>query len=426
MRVLVVGSGGREHAICWKLKQDHPELELFCAPGNGGIGATATLVPIKATETERLLEFVKDQQIDLTIVGPELPLSLGIVDRFLDAGLKIFGPTRRAAEIETSKAFAKDFMSRHGIPTAAYRVFSEELEAIKYVEQGPLPIVVKADGLAAGKGVVVCANREQAAAAVQASFRSNAKVVIEEYLDGEELSLMAFVDGETVIPMLPAQDHKRVFDHDQGPNTGGMGAYAPIPHMGADVVQEGMARILVPTAKALAAEGRSFTGVLYAGLMLTDQGLRVIEFNARFGDPETQAVLPCLDSDLLSIITACAEHRLASHPGVKWNGHAAVAVVLASGGYPDAYATEKPITGLAQACADPNVVIFHAGTAYCGGQLVTAGGRVLAVVGLDADLQQAQRRAYRAVSQVQFEQMHYRTDIAAKALARTFPNHISD
>ncbi|HHX02103.1 MAG TPA: phosphoribosylamine--glycine ligase [Firmicutes bacterium] len=426
MRVLVLGGGGREHAICWKLKRDHPELELFCAPGNGGIGAIATLVPVKLTETQQLLEFAVKQKIDLTIVGPELPLSLGIVDLFQAAGLKAFGPTRLAAEIETSKAFAKDFMARCGIPTASYQVFTDAAEAIKYIEASPTPIVVKADGLAAGKGVVVCSSHQQAIAAVKASLVGDTKVVIEECLVGEELSLMAFVDGETVIPMPAAQDHKRAFDQDQGPNTGGMGAYAPIPHISGSVLKQALDTILVPTAKALVKEGRSFTGVLYAGLMLTEQGLKVIEFNARFGDPETQVVLPCLDSDLLSIILACVEHRLASCTEVDWNHNSALAVVLASGGYPNEYEAGKPISGVAEASVSSSVQIFHAGTAYDRGQLVTAGGRVLAVVGLGSDLTLAQQRAYQAVSEINFQNMHYRHDIGARALAKTVRNHISN
>lgn len=426
MRVLVLGGGGREHAICWKLKRDHPELELFCAPGNGGIGAIATLVPVKLTETQQLLEFAVKQKIDLTIVGPELPLSLGIVDLFQAAGLKAFGPTRLAAEIETSKAFAKDFMARCGIPTASYQVFTDAAEAIKYIEASPTPIVVKADGLAAGKGVVVCSSHQQAIAAVKASLVGDTKVVIEECLVGEELSLMAFVDGETVIPMPAAQDHKRAFDQDQGPNTGGMGAYAPIPHISGSVLKQALDTILVPTAKALVKEGRSFTGVLYAGLMLTEQGLKVIEFNARFGDPETQVVLPCLDSDLLSIILACVEHRLAYCTEVDWNHNSALAVVLASGGYPNEYEAGKPISGVAEASVSSSVQIFHAGTAYDRGQLVTAGGRVLAVVGLGSDLTLAQQRAYQAVSEINFQNMHYRHDIGARALAKTVRNHISN
>ena len=426
MRVLVLGGGGREHAICWKLKRDHPELELFCAPGNGGIGAIATLVPVKLTETQQLLEFAVKQKIDLTIVGPELPLSLGIVDLFQAAGLKAFGPTRLAAEIETSKAFAKDFMARCGIPTASYQVFTDAAEAIKYIEASPTPIVVKADGLAAGKGVVVCSSHQQAIAAVKASLVGDTKVVIEECLVGEELSLMAFVDGETVIPMPAAQDHKRAFDQDQGPNTGGMGAYAPIPHISGSVLKQALDTILVPTAKALVKEGRSFTGVLYAGLMLTEQGLKVIEFNARFGDPETQVVLPCLDSDLLSIILACVEHRLASCTEVDWNHNSALAVVLASGGYPNEYEAGKPISGVAEASVSSSVQIFDAGTAYDRGQLVTAGGRVLAVVGLGSDLTLAQQRAYQAVSEINFQNMHYRHDIGARALAKTVRNHISN
>lgn len=426
MRVLVIGSGGREHAICWKLMQDDPELELFCAPGNGGIGEIATLVPIPVTETQQLLSFALEHKIDMTIVGPELPLSLGIVDMFQDAGLPIFGPTRLAAEIETSKAFAKDFMVRHGIPTADYQVFSDAAAALEFVEASPIPIVVKADGLAAGKGVIVCHNRRQAEDAVKASFSIDTKVVIEEFLVGEELSLMAFIDGKTVVPMPAAKDHKRVYDNDKGPNTGGMGAYAPIPHMGEEVVQEALDTILVPAANALAAEGRSFTGVLYAGLMLTDNGLKVIEFNARFGDPEVQVVLPLLDSGLLAIITACVEQRLAAYAGIKWDQSSAVVVVLSSRGYPGKYQTGKLISGVVKASRSSEVRVFHAGTAYHGGRLITAGGRVLAVVGLGPDLKQAQMCAYRAVSDIDFENMHFRRDIAAKALAKTVPNHISD
>ncbi|HHT36996.1 MAG: phosphoribosylamine--glycine ligase [Candidatus Wallacebacter cryptica] len=419
MQVLVVGSGGREHAICWKLKQDRPDLKLYCAPGNGGIAELAELMPIEVAEIEQLLDFAISRKIDVTIVGPELPLSLGIVDRFQAAGLKIFGPTRAAAEIEASKAFAKDLMERYGIPTAAYQAFSSEAAALEYIETQALPLVVKADGLAAGKGVVICADKDQAKAAVRESFKTHPRVVIEEFLIGEELSLMAFVDGTTVLPMAAAQDHKQVFEGDQGPNTGGMGAYSPVPHLGEKVTAEAVERVLIPAAEALVKEGRSFTGVLYAGLMLTEQGLKVIEFNARFGDPETQVVLPRLEADLLEIILACAEHRLDGIDAISWSNEAAVAVVMASRGYPGVYEKGKLISGIDRVEARQHTAVFHAGTSRGQDGLVTAGGRVVAVVGQGDTLELAKKRAYEGVSEIRFEGMHYRRDIADKALIRS-------
>jgi len=419
MRVLVVGGGGREHAICWKLKKDNPEIELFCAPGNGGTAQVAVPVAVDAEDIHKLLDFALNQKIDLTVVGPELPLSLGIVDLFQAAGLKIFGPSKLAAEIESSKAFAKDLMKRYGIPTAAYQVFSDEQAALDYINSVGVPLVVKADGLAAGKGVVVCRDREQAVAAVRECFQTHPKVIIEEFLTGEELSLMAFVDGTTVVPMAPAQDHKQVYDGDRGPNTGGMGAYSPLPHIDQSVIEAAVNKVLIPAAEALVRENRSFTGVLYAGLMLTEQGLKVIEFNARFGDPEAQVVLPRMEADLLEIMLACVEHRLDQAAEITWSRNAVVGVVLASCGYPGPYPTGKVIYGVEQAEARSGAAVFHAGTTLKQNQLATAGGRVLTVVGQGADLKQAQNLVYAAVGDISFDGMHFRRDIADKALMKS-------
>jgi len=425
MRVLVIGSGGREHALCWKLRQQHPEIELYCAPCNGGISEYATIVPITVDAIDQLVGFAQDQHIDLTVVGPELPLSLGIVDSFQAAGLAIFGPTRLAAEIESSKAFAKDFMQRNSIPTADFRIFNDAAAAVQYIATCTLPVVVKADGLAAGKGVVVCHDRVQAQQAVIECMQKHKKVVIEEFLEGEEFSLMAFVDGTAVLPLIAAQDHKAVYDGDQGPNTGGMGAYAPLPHFSASVIDYAVENILQPTAIALCKEGRPFTGILYAGLMLTSSGVKVIEFNARFGDPETQVILPCLESDLLSLFQACVEHRLVDVGELIWNQQVAVGVVLAAQGYPGAYATGQVIGGIENAIKQ-GALVFHAGTKKIDNQFVSAGGRVLNIVGTGPGLITARNCVYEAVAAVQFEGMHYRRDIAAKALAKMVQKDIAN
>lgn len=417
MKILVVGSGGREHALCWKLKQSPQVEKVYCAPGNGGTRLVAENVPISEKQISELVKFVQQEQIDLTVVGPEEPLAHGIVDQFRAQGLKIFGPTKAAAIIEGSKAFAKDLMARYKIPTADYRVFSNAKEALAYLNEIGVPIVIKADGLAAGKGVVVAFNMDDAVAAVNQVFSSGThqKVVIEEYLEGEELSLMAFVDGETVIPMPLAQDHKQAFDGDLGPNTGGMGAYSPVPHFSQAFIDQAVEQVLKPTAKAMLAENRAFTGVLYAGLMITEKGLKVIEFNARFGDPETQVILPRLAGDLVDILLACVNHQL-DQIEINWNEQAALTVVLASPGYPGPYPTGNEITGLEALAKFDDLEVFHAGTVYDGNCIKTAGGRVLAVTGLADSLEQAQNRAYQGIHHLNFYGMHYRSDIGNKAI----------
>lgn len=421
MKVLVIGQGGREHALVWKLKQSPRVDKVYCAPGNGGIAQLAEIVPFQEDDIKPLIHFVKEEGIDLTIVGPENPLLEGIVNQFEREALPIYGPRKEAALIEGSKAFAKKLMKKYAIPTAAYEVFTTPEAAFEYLEQQTAPVVVKADGLAAGKGVIVAETIAEAKQAVQdmmtgARFGDAGRtIVIEEFLNGEELSLMAFVEGQTVVPMVPAQDHKPVWDGDKGPNTGGMGAYSPVPHMTEKQVQEAVDTILKPTAEALVREGRPFTGVLYAGLMMTEEGPKVIEFNARFGDPETQVVLPRLKTDLVDIIEASFTHQLADIR-MEWSAEAAVTVVAASEGYPGTYPQGRIITGTEEWSEEKDVLIFHAGTRRVEGELLTSGGRVLAVTGLNTDLASAQEKAYRVLQSIHFEGMHYRQDIGNKAL----------
>lgn len=421
MKVLVIGQGGREHALVWKLKQSPRVDKVYCAPGNGGIAQLAEIVPFQEDDIKPLIHFVKEEGIDLTIVGPENPLLEGIVNQFEREGLPIYGPRKEAALIEGSKAFAKKLMKKYAIPTAAYEVFTTPEAAFEYLEQQTAPVVVKADGLAAGKGVIVAETIAEAKQAVQdmmtgARFGDAGRtIVIEEFLNGEELSLMAFVEGQTVVPMVPAQDHKPVWDGDKGPNTGGMGAYSPVPHMTEKQVQEAVDTILKPTAEALVREGRPFTGILYAGLMMTEEGPKVIEFNARFGDPETQVVLPRLKTDLVDIIEASFTHQLADIR-MEWSAEAAVTVVAASEGYPGTYPQGRIITGTEEWSEEKDVLIFHAGTRRVEGELLTSGGRVLAVTGLNTDLASAQEKAYRVLQSIHFEGMHYRQDIGNKAL----------
>ncbi len=419
MKILVVGSGGREHALAWKLKKSPRVQEIFCAPGNAGLAKIATCVSIPAEDIAGLLNFALSSHIDLTVVGPEAPLTQGIVDAFTAAGLDIFGPLASGAAIEGSKVLAKEIMAKYNIPTASYAVFNEPVKAQKYIRSSSAPWVVKADGLAAGKGVIVCHTEEQALQAVQTIMSDKAfgeageQIVIEEYLTGEEVSILAFTDGEEVIPMLAAQDHKPAYDNDTGPNTGGMGAYAPAPVCTPEIFQEVKEKILLPTVHALAGEGRPYRGVLYAGLMITARGPMVLEYNVRFGDPEAQPLLMLLKTDLLDIIEAVLTKRLAQI-NIQWFDGAAITVVLASGGYPGAYQKEKIITGLEQ--VPEGIEVFHAGTAFKNGHLVTAGGRVLGVTAAAENIALAISKVYAGIKPIHFEGMHYRRDIGRRAI----------
>jgi phosphoribosylamine--glycine ligase len=422
MKILVVGSGGREHAMVWKLTQSPRKPTLYCAPGNAGIDSLATCIPIKADDIAGLKTFAQSEKIDLTVVGPEAPLALGIVDEFRKAKLRIFGPTKAAARIEASKVFSKEIMSRAKILTAKAQSFDRVVPALAYLDQHELPVVVKADGLAQGKGVVVAATREEAKQAVRDSMehavfgQAGQRILIEQFLDGEELTIMAFTDGLTVVPMLPAQDHKRVGDGDTGPNTGGMGAYCPAP-LGTKALREQVTRqILYPAVETLSRMGCPFQGVLYAGLMIVKGTPYVLEFNARMGDPETQVVLPLLKTDLLEVMEAVVEHRL-DQLTVDWHDDTVVCVVMTSGGYPGAYQTGRAIRGLPRT-TDAASVVFHAGTTRTGTEVVTAGGRVLGITGRGMTLESAQAEAYRVTKSIAFEGAHYRTDIACRAFTR--------
>ena len=419
MKVLVVGSGGREHALVWKISQSPMVDKIYCAPGNAGIGEMAECVAIKAEDLDGLLDFAVQNEIGLTVVGPEVPLTMGIVDKFQEKGLKIFGPSGRAAEIEGSKTFAKDLMAKYGIPTAKYGAFTDAAEAKAFLAEVGLPCVVKADGLAAGKGVLICETKEEAETAVEDILVDNkfgnagSRVVVEEFLIGQEVSMLAFSDGKTIVPMVSSQDHKRIWDGDKGLNTGGMGAYSPAPIYTADIHEIVVPQVLEATIKAMEQEGRPFAGILYAGLMLTADGPKVLEFNARFGDPETQAVLPRLKSDLVEIFLAIIDGRLAEM-NIEWHEEAAVCVVMASGGYPESSDKGRVITGLKEA-EEAGAIVFHAGTKETDGNIVTNGGRVLGISALGKDIAEAIENAYKGVKQITFENMQYRTDIGKKA-----------
>ena len=414
MKLLVVGGGGREHAICWKLSQSPKVTELYCAPGNAGIAQVAKCVPIKATDVEGIVRWAKENAMDFVMVAPDDPLALGMVDALEAAGIPAFGPRSDAAIIEASKAFSKELMKKYGIPTARYETFTDLPAALRYVEEQGAPIVVKADGLALGKGVTVAATVAEAQQALRDMMeggkfgKSGAKVVIEECMTGPEVTVLAFCDGRHVVPMLSSQDHKRAYDGNQGPNTGGMGAISPPPQYTPDIARRCMDEIFLPTVRAMEAEGRPFKGVLYFGLMLTPDGPKVVEYNARFGDPETQAVLSLLDSDLMDIFTACREGML-DQADIRWKNQAACCLVLASGGYPLEYKKGCPISGLDE--ADRSSVVFHAGTALKDGQIVTNGGRVLGVTALGDTLEQAIANTYAAAKPISFQNMHFRTDI---------------
>jgi phosphoribosylamine--glycine ligase len=422
MKVLVIGNGGREHALVWKLAQSPRVSKIFCAPGNAGIAEQAQCVEIKPTDVEKFAAFAERERIDLTVVGPEAPLCAGIVDRFQLLGLRIFGPSKAAARMEGSKVFCKEILLKYKIPTAEAGIFSDANAARDYIRKKGAPIVVKADGLAAGKGVVVAKTVEEAEQAVADIMEkkifgdAGQRVVIEECLEGEEASVMALVDGTTVKILEPSQDHKRVFDGDRGPNTGGMGAYSPTCVVGADAA-DAVREIFARTLAGLCAEGIEFRGVLYAGLMMTASGAKVLEFNARFGDPETQVVVPRMDFDLFDAMSAVVDGRLASFE-MNWKREAAACVVLASGGYPGEFAKGKIITGLQDAAQLPNVVVFHAGTKRADGAVVTDGGRVLGVTALSGDIKDALRRAYHAIGKISFEGMQFRRDIGWREVKR--------
>jgi phosphoribosylamine--glycine ligase len=420
MKVLIIGGGGREHAIAHALKKSPKIDKLFAAPGNGGIAQIAACVPIKATDIAGVVDFVKKEQIDFVVVAPDDPLSLGMVDELEAIGVKTFGPRKNAAIIEGSKSFAKDLMKRYNIPTASYEVFEKSDKAIKYIEErGSFPVVIKADGLALGKGVIIAQNMDEARCAVIDMIDNNvfgsagSRVVIEEFLTGPEVSVLAFCDGDTIIPMVSAQDHKRAFDHDKGPNTGGMGTFSPSRVYDKKIAKLCMQTIFRPTVDAMKKEGRPFSGCLYFGLMLTENGPKVIEYNSRFGDPETQVVLPRLKTDLFEVMLAISGHRL-DKINIEWEDNAAVCIVLASGGYPKKYQTGYEISGLDDVSKMENAVVYHAGTRFENGKYYTNGGRVLGVVRVGIDLGDAIKGAYEAVQKINFTDMHYRHDIGIK------------
>ena len=422
MNVLLIGSGGREHALAWRIAASPLLNKLYCAPGNAGIAEAAECVPMDSSDHELVIRFCRDREIGLVVIGPEAPLVAGLADDLAQSGIKVFGPSKAAAQLEGSKGFTKDFCAEFGIPTAAYRRFNDKAAALAYLAKQSMPIVVKADGLAAGKGVAVADTREAAVAAVEACFdgtfgEAGAEIVIEECLIGEEASFFALVDGSHALPLIAAQDHKRAFDGEKGPNTGGMGAYSPAPVMTPEMVQRTMDEIIWPTVRGMTARGTPFKGVLFAGLMITADGPKLIEYNVRFGDPETQVLMLRLKSDLLPALVATADGVLRSFD-LRWHDDAALTVVMASRGYPGSYAINTEIHGLDAAAAVEGVEIFHAGTARAGGKLLATGGRVLNVSARGKTVREAQKRAYEAVSKIDWPGGFYRSDIGWQALER--------
>ena len=422
MDILIIGSGGREHTLAWKLAQSKLVNKIYAVPGNPGMEDVATCVSGSVEANAFLVNFAKENNIDMVVVGPEVPLTNGIVDDMEKVGIPSFGPKKLAAQLEGSKSFSKDIMKKYGIPTAKYEVFTEADKAKAYIEQEGAPIVIKADGLAAGKGVIVAETKQQALDAIDEIMCDKAfgsagnSVVIEEFMAGEEASVLAFTDGKTIIPMIPSQDHKRAHDGDKGPNTGGMGTYAPAPVVTEDLMETIKSTILEPTIQAMAKEGHPYKGCLYAGLMITSEGPKVVEFNARFGDPETQVVLPLLDSDLGEIMLACINGTLADCD-IKWSDKAAVCVVMSAGGYPAKYRKGDEILGLENA-AQNNILVFHAGTAKQDTKIVTNGGRVLGVVALGDDIKSAVDTVYKGIKTIDFKDVYYRKDIARRAFNR--------
>lgn len=423
MKILVVGGGGREHAIAWRLAQDSCRPTLFCAPGNAGTANVATNLPISAEDVPALVAWAKSNRPDLTVVGPEVPLCIGITDAFNAEGLRVFGPCQAAARMEGSKLFSKEVMKAAGVPTARAESFDRADAALAALDSFSLPVVIKADGLAAGKGVIIAATREEAADAIRSMLvdavfgKAGAQVLIEEFLEGEEASILALVDGEHAVILPSSQDHKRVFDQDRGPNTGGMGAYTPAPVVTPQLLPVIMDTVILPVVRELKKRGITYKGVLYAGLMIGTKGINVLEFNARFGDPETEAVLPRIGGDLIPALEACIDGTL-TPALVQVRTEVAATVIMAAGGYPGSYKKGTPIFGLEEAARLPDTMVFHAGTALKDGQVVTSGGRVLAVTALGKDLQTAVGRAYEAVAKIRFEGAHYRRDIAHRAFNR--------
>ncbi|MBP9854764.1 MAG: phosphoribosylamine--glycine ligase [Candidatus Omnitrophica bacterium] len=424
MKILIVGSGGREHVLAWKIRQSPLVKDLYCAPGNGGIAELAECVDIQADDIEGLVNFALKKRIDLTIIGPEAPLTEGIVDHFEVNGLKVFGPHKAAAKLEGSKVFAKEFMHKCNIPTAVFKTFDNHDQAKEFIKKAQYPLVVKADGLASGKGVFICNKYDDAQKALNQIMNkkifkeAGSKVVIEECLVGDEASMLAICDGQDYILLESSQDHKRIFDEDLGPNTGGMGAYSPAPVVTPEILTQIEARIVEPTIRGMNREGTPFKGVLYVGLMITKEGPQVLEYNVRFGDPEAQAVLPRLKNDIVPILLASCEERLNEFE-LDWEKKACVSVVICSGGYPGEYKTGFEITGLDKVKEEEGVVVFHAGTKLEGGKITTNGGRVLAVTALGRNLQTAIDLAYKAVELIKFESCFFRRDIGAKAFIHT-------
>lgn len=419
MKILIIGSGGREHAIAWKMAQSPLAEKIYCAPGNGGIASIAECVPIKPSDIDGIVRFCIDNKIDLVVVAPDDPLVAGMVDELECAGIRAFGPRKRAAVIEGSKSFAKELMKKYGIPTADYEVFDSSSEAIEYLEQREYPLVIKADGLALGKGVVIAKDFDEAVEAVKSIMddkvfgSAGSRVVIEQFLTGPEVSVLAFTDGNTVVPMVSSQDHKRALDNDEGLNTGGMGTFSPSRIYSKEMAKYCMEKIFIPTIQAMNSEDRKFKGVLYFGLIITEEGPKVLEYNARFGDPETQVVLPRLKNDIVEIFNAVIDEKLDTLE-IQWEDNAAVCIIMASGGYPLKYRTGFEITGMDAAESDPRVMIFHAGTSLDGSKYYTAGGRVLGVTAIGGSLEAAAAKAYEGVGKISFKDMHFRKDIGTR------------
>jgi len=421
MKILVIGSGGREHALVWKINQSPKVSKIYCAPGNAGISQLAQCINIGPDKIMKLADFAQKTKIDLTVVGPELSLSMGIVDEFTKRGLKIFGPTKMATEIESSKVFSKHMMEKYNIPTADYCTFTDNKEALAYIKKSQFPLVLKADGLAAGKGVFIVHNIEEARTSLDSLMNekifgdAGLQVIVEDYLEGEEVSVLAFSDGQNVVPMVSSQDHKKIYDHDRGPNTGGMGAYSPVPFYDENSKNKVLEDVLKPIIAGLKKEGREYKGVIYAGLVFTKNGIKVLEFNARFGDPETQVLLPGLETDIVEIFMAVIEGQLPKIV-IKWKNNSIVCVVAASGGYPTKYQKGKIISGLEKLENKNDIYVFHAGTKFQKEEIVTSGGRVLGITAWAENINEAKKKAYEGIEKIYFEDIYYRKDIALKAI----------